>query len=70
MKTIKGKSVYTGTAIGKIHVYSKEQQQVKRIKVDNPADEVARYGVATEEAKSQLQKLYDKACLEVGSLLS
>ena len=66
MKTIKGKSVYTGTAIGKIHVYSKEQQQVKRIKVDNPADEVARYGVATEEAKSQLQKLYDKACLEVG----
>ena len=66
MKAIKGKSVYTGTAIGKIHVYSKEQQQVKRVKVENTASEIERYNQACEVAKEQLGKLYDKACQEVG----
>lgn len=66
MKTIKGKSVYSGIAIGKIHVYSKEQQQVKRIKIDDPEAEIKRYEAANEVAKSELAALYEVACKEVG----
>lgn len=66
MKTIKGKSVYSGIAIGKIHVYSKEQQQVKRIKIDDPKAEIKRYEAANEVAKAELAALYEVACKEVG----
>ena len=33
MEQYQGKSVFGGVAIGRIHVFSKGQQQVKRIKV-------------------------------------
>ena len=66
MLTYKGKSVFGGIAIGKIRVYSKEEQQVKRIKVDHAEDEVVRYREATAAAIAQLQGLYDKALKEVG----
>lgn len=66
MQTYKGKSVFGGIAIGKIRVYSKGEQQVKRIKVDNAEAEVMRYREATATAIAQLQGLYDKALKEVG----
>ncbi|MEO2237682.1 phosphoenolpyruvate--protein phosphotransferase [Dorea sp. YH-dor226] len=66
MLTYKGKSVFGGIAIGKIRVYSKGEQQVKRIKVDHAEDEVVRYREATAAAIAQLQGLYDKALKEVG----
>ena len=66
MLTYKGKSVFGGIAIGKIRVYSKGEQQVKRIKVDHAEDEVVRYREATATAIAQLQGLYDKALKEVG----
>lgn len=66
MQIYKGKSVFSGIAIGKICVYSKAEQQVKRLKIENVEKEVERYHEATATAIQQLQKLYDKALKEVG----
>lgn len=66
MKVYHGKSVFGGTAIGKIRVYSKGEQQVKRVKIENPEVEIARYHEATEVAMAQLGELYEKALKEVG----
>ena len=66
MQVYNGKSVFGGIAIGKISVYQKKEQQVKRVKVENPDQEMARYGKAKAEGIHQLQGLYDKALKEVG----
>ena len=66
MNSYKGKSVYNGIAIGKIHVYRKNEQQVKREKITDTAAEINRYNEAKEAAKVQLQELYEKAVKEVG----
>ena len=66
MQVYNGKSVFGGIAIGKISVYQKKEQQVKRVKVENPDQEMARYGKAKAEGIRQLQGLYDKALKEVG----
>lgn len=66
MQIYKGKSVFSGIAIGKISVYSKAEQQVKRLKIENVEKEVERYHEATATAIQHLQELYDKALREVG----
>ena len=42
MQIYNGKSVFGGIAIGKISVYQKKEQQVKRVKIDDPEQEMAR----------------------------
>lgn len=66
MEVFNGKSVFGGIAIGKIYVYQKGEQQVRRIRVDDTAQEKSRYRAAAEEAMKQLQALYEKALQEVG----
>ena len=66
MKAYSGKSVFGGIAIGKIRVYKKEEQQVKRVKVTDVDAELSRYEEAKGKAIAQLQGLYDKALKEVG----
>ena len=66
MQVYNGKSVFGGIAIGKISVYQKKEQQVKRVKVEDPDQEMARYGKAKAEGIRQLQGLYDTALKEVG----
>lgn len=66
MKKYTGKSVFAGVAIGKVMLYDKGQQQVKRRKIEDTAHEVARYQEACEKAKEELACLYDKALREVG----
>ena len=66
MQIYNGKSVFGGIAIGKISVYQKKEQQVKRVKIDDPEQEMARYEKAMAEGIKQLQGLYDKALREVG----
>ena len=66
MKKYTGKSVFAGVAIGKVMLYDKGQQQVKRKKVEDTVYEVARYQEACEKAKEELACLYDKALKEVG----
>ena len=66
MQIYNGKSVFGGIAIGKISAYQKKEQQVKRVKIDDPEQEMARYEKAKAEGIKQLQRLYDKALREVG----
>ena len=66
MQVYNGKSVFGGIAIGKISVYQKGEQQVKRVKIADADAEMERYAVAKDAAVEQLQKLYDKALKEVG----
>ena len=66
MKEYKGKSVFGGIAIGRIKVYNKSEQQVKRGHVDDTEHEKKRYYAAVDKAARQLQELYDKAVKEVG----
>lgn len=66
MQIYKGKSVFGGTAIGRIRVYSKGEQQVKRVRIEDTQRETARYHEATKQAMEQLAELYEKALKEVG----
>ena len=66
MRSIKGKAVYKGIALGKIHVISKNDCTVKRVKVDNPEAEIERAAQARALAATQLQELYEKAVKDVG----
>lgn len=66
MQIFEGKSVFGGIAMGKIRVYKKDEQQVKRIKVEDAEAELARYLTARDTAVAQLGSLYDKALHEIG----
>ena len=66
MQIYKGKSVFGGTAIGRIRVYSKGEQQVKRVRIEDTQRETARDHEATKQAMEQLAELYEKALKEVG----
>lgn len=66
MQVYSGKSVFRGIAIGKISVYRKNEQQVKRVRTEDTKGELARYEAAKAAAIEQLQELYQKALKEVG----
>ncbi|NBH14596.1 phosphoenolpyruvate--protein phosphotransferase [Lachnospiraceae bacterium] len=66
MKIYEGKGVFPGIAIGRLSVYKKGGQQVKRLKITDAETEVARFEEAKVRAVKQLQVLYDKALCEVG----
>ena len=66
MQVYSGKSVFRGIPIGKISVYRKNEQQVKRVRTEDTKGELARYEAAKAAAIEQLQELYQKALKEVG----
>ena len=66
MQVYSGKSVFGGIAIGKISIYKKNEQQVKRVRTEDTKGELARYEAAKAAAVEQLQELYQKALKEVG----
>ena len=66
MEVYQGKSVFGGIAIGRISVHKKDEQQVKRVKIEDPEQEILRYRQAKQTAMKQLRGLYQKALKEVG----
>lgn len=66
MRVYNGKSVFGGIAIGKISVYKKGEQQVKRTKIEDARQEIARFRQAKDKTIEQLGELYNKALKEVG----
>lgn len=66
MEIYNGKSVFSGIAIGRISVYKKGEQQVKRNRITDVDAELSRFEDAKKTAIQQLQGLYDKALKEVG----
>ena len=66
MEVYQGKSVFGGIAIGRISVHKKDEQQVKRVRIEDSEQEILRYRQAKQTAMEQLQGLYQKALKEVG----
>ncbi len=66
MEKFTGKSVYKGIVQGPIVVFKKNDYQVRRTKIEDAEAEVQRVTDAAARANAQLQKLYDKAVVEVG----
>ena len=61
MEVYQGKSVFGGIA-----VHKKDEQQVKRVRIEDSEQEILRYRQAKQTAMEQLQGLYQKALKEVG----
>ena len=66
MMELTGKTVCRGIAIGKIKMYSKNENQILRNKIADTEAEVRRYEDAKEKALKELEALYEKAVIEVG----
>lgn len=66
MEKYTGRSIFKGIAIGKILFYQKGEQPVKRVKIEDTAEQIKRYEDARAKAAEQLQGLYEKALKEVG----
>lgn len=66
MQIYQGKSVYDGIAIGKIRVYKKGEQQIKRVQVVDIELELERFEEAKASTINQIATLYEKAKKEMG----
>ena len=54
-----GKGVFGGIAIGRVAVYGKKEQQVKRQRVEDAEAQVSRFEQAKAQASEQLGVLYE-----------
>ena len=66
MRSYQEKSVYKGIVLGPVAVLTRDDFQVKRIRIEDGELEIRRVEEAAGKAKEQLQRLYDKAVKEVG----
>ncbi len=66
MLKYQGKGVYGAVAVGKISVFKRQDVQVRREKIEDPAAELKRLEDAKTAAIAQLQEIYEKALREVG----
>lgn len=66
MEKFSGKGVYGAIAIGKISVFRRQDMRVRRVKVDNPADELQRFSAAKQAALNELHEIHEKALVELG----
>lgn len=65
---LEGKSVFGGIAIGRLSIYNKKENQVKREKITDVEAEITRFTDAKVTAKEQLKGFYEKAVKEVGEV--
>lgn len=65
---LEGKSVFGGIAIGRLSIYNKKENQVKREKITDVEAEITRFTDAKGTAKEQLKGFYEKAVKEVGEV--
>ena len=61
-----GKSVCDGIALGPILVFNTKEPQLTPDKIKEISVETDRFESAVNKAKEQLQKLYEKAVIDVG----
>ena len=66
MQIYQGKSVYEGIVIGKIRIYKKGEQQVRKDPVTDIQGELERFELAKEATIGQIENLYQKARKEMG----
>lgn len=68
MKVFAGKGVYGAIAVGKISVYKKNDETIKRYRIENTVSEKMRLNEAKTAAREQLEEIYEKAKKEVGEM--
>lgn len=68
MEQYAGKTIFQKIAIGRIWFYAKEEQSVKRSRIEDTAAELLRYEAAKEQAAEEIHELYEKALKEVGEV--
>lgn len=66
MEIYYGKSVYKGTAVGKIHLLSEPSEEVTRHSIGDTDAEIRRFRTARDEAERQIGELYEESVREVG----
>ncbi len=66
MQTFHGKSVFGGIAIGRILIYKKQEQQVKRRKITDCDTEIRRFRESRDKVIEQLKELYEVALKKIG----
>ncbi len=66
MQIYRGKSVYEGISIGKIRVYKKGEQPIRRVPITDISEELNRFEQAKEVTIGQIEALYQKARKEMG----
>jgi phosphotransferase system enzyme I (PtsI) len=66
MTVFKGKGVYGAIAIGRVSVFKRSDEQVRRVRCENTAAEKEKLENAKAKAVSQLEGIYQKALKEVG----
>lgn len=66
MITIQGKGVYGAIAIGQLSFFQRGEIRVKRERVEDTGQELARFEKAKALAMEELSALYDKALREIG----
>lgn len=66
MNAYQGKSAYNGFAIGPIHVIKDQTKEINFECIKNSSLEINRLDEAVMNSQKQLEKLYNKAVIEVG----
>jgi phosphotransferase system enzyme I (PtsI) len=66
MEKYTGKAIFKGVAIGRILFYGKQENTVKRSKIEDTAAEIQRYEGARKKSIEQLNSLYTDAVKKVG----
>ncbi|MCD8332920.1 MAG: phosphoenolpyruvate--protein phosphotransferase [Clostridiales bacterium] len=66
MEQYTGKSIFRKIAIGRVFLYQKKENSVKREHVDDTDQEIRRFEAAKTVALGQLNRIYQKAVKEVG----
>ena len=66
MEKFFGKSVYKAITLGRVLVFARNENQIKRRKIEDVDGEIVRLESAIAKATEQLQELYEKAVKEVG----
>lgn len=66
MENFFGKSVYKAITLGRVLVFARNENQIKRRKIEDVDGEIVRLESAITKATEQLQELYEKAVKEVG----
>lgn len=61
-----GKTVYSGIAMGRVVVLRDHQEQIRRSRIEDPENEIARVQAAIQTTAQQLTRLYEKAQQEGG----
>lgn len=63
-----GKGVCPAVAIGRVSILKREEEKIRREKIEDTEKEKARFERAKERAKKELEEIYEKAVREVGEV--